>query len=248
VSATATTGGDTRKTDKATLTAKGDLYVATAASTPARLGVGSDGQVLTADSAQATGLKWAAGGGGADTPYPASGYGLAAVNTDPMMMQGQAGINSLRWYSRLWIPANTAVAGLRVAVRTGGTHDGVTGTNRIGLYTDAGVAVDALADTPGLWTAAGWRGGALPGGTIAAQAAGRFVYIVWIIRGYGALNPVMPFPPSSGDATSAYTALGVTGGNRRAAYDSGSDLPASFDPTTVGTATGSMSLVGVTAS
>ena len=47
------------KTDKSTLTTKGDIYAATAASTPSRLGVGSNGQVLTADSAQSTGLRWA---------------------------------------------------------------------------------------------------------------------------------------------------------------------------------------------
>lgn len=41
------------------LTTKGDIYAATAAFTPARLGVGSNGQVLTANSATATGLQWA---------------------------------------------------------------------------------------------------------------------------------------------------------------------------------------------
>jgi len=40
--------------------AKGDLIVATAADTVARLGVGSNNQILTADSTTATGLKWAA--------------------------------------------------------------------------------------------------------------------------------------------------------------------------------------------
>jgi hypothetical protein len=39
--------------------AKGDLIGATAADTPARLGVGTNGQVLTADSTAATGLAWA---------------------------------------------------------------------------------------------------------------------------------------------------------------------------------------------
>jgi len=39
--------------------AKGDLIAATAADTPARLGVGTNGQVLTADSTAATGLAWA---------------------------------------------------------------------------------------------------------------------------------------------------------------------------------------------
>ena len=41
-------------------TTKGDLISATAASTPTRLGVGANATVLTADSTEATGLKWAA--------------------------------------------------------------------------------------------------------------------------------------------------------------------------------------------
>lgn len=49
------------KTDKATLTTKGDLYAATAASTPARQAVGTDGQYLRANSATSTGLEWGPG-------------------------------------------------------------------------------------------------------------------------------------------------------------------------------------------
>jgi hypothetical protein len=47
--------------------AKGDLLAGTADNTIARLAVGSNDQVLTADSSTATGLKWAAGASGGMT-------------------------------------------------------------------------------------------------------------------------------------------------------------------------------------
>jgi len=41
-----------------TLTAKGDIYAASASATVGRVGVGTNGQVLTADSTQTRGLAW----------------------------------------------------------------------------------------------------------------------------------------------------------------------------------------------
>jgi hypothetical protein len=61
------TTDDTNAIQNAIVDAKGDLIGATAADTPARLAVGTNGQVLTADSAEATGLKWAAPASGAVT-------------------------------------------------------------------------------------------------------------------------------------------------------------------------------------
>jgi hypothetical protein len=51
-------------TPKSTFSAKGSIAAATAASTPANVAVGTNGQVLTADSTAATGVAWATPSGG----------------------------------------------------------------------------------------------------------------------------------------------------------------------------------------
>ena len=62
--------------------AKGDLIAASAADTAARLAVGTNGQVLSADSTAATGLKWIAAPSGAIKQVVFAEYSTAtATNT-----------------------------------------------------------------------------------------------------------------------------------------------------------------------
>jgi len=58
-------------------TTKGDIVVFTASGTPARLGVGTNNYILTADSAQASGVKWAAA--------PAGGISDVVEDTSPQL-------------------------------------------------------------------------------------------------------------------------------------------------------------------
>jgi hypothetical protein len=70
---------------KSIVDAKGDLIAATAADTVARLAVGTNGQILVADSAEATGLKWstpASAASGLTLIYTETLSAVSAVNID----------------------------------------------------------------------------------------------------------------------------------------------------------------------
>jgi hypothetical protein len=73
--------------------AKADLLTATAADTPTRLAVGANGTVLTADSAEATGLKWGtvAAGGKVLQVVMATNATASTVATTTLTDQGLSG-------------------------------------------------------------------------------------------------------------------------------------------------------------
>jgi hypothetical protein len=62
------------------LTTKGDIIVATGNATLVRQGVGSDGQVLTADSTQADGVAWAAPSGSSYVSWTPTITGITVGN------------------------------------------------------------------------------------------------------------------------------------------------------------------------
>jgi hypothetical protein len=74
--------------------AKGDLVPGTGADTFARLAVGANGTVLTADSAEATGLKWASGGSTPNYQLINTG-GTALTGASTITVSGISGKNNL---------------------------------------------------------------------------------------------------------------------------------------------------------
>jgi hypothetical protein len=79
---------------KSIVDAKGDLVAATAADTVARLGVGANGTVLTADSAETTGLKWAT---------PASGGGMTLLSTTSLSSSSILLSSISNSYNEIWL-------------------------------------------------------------------------------------------------------------------------------------------------
>lgn len=96
--------------------AKGDIIAATAADTVARLAVGTNGHVLTADSSQSTGIKWAAASGAsltagealctADTSIGSSGF----TDITGVSQSLAAGTYVFWWKALITFPSNTRTA------------------------------------------------------------------------------------------------------------------------------------------
>lgn len=90
--------------------AKGDLVPGTGADTFARLAVGANGTVLTADSAEATGLKWAT---------PAAGGGITLISTTSLSGSSITLSSIASTYKNLYVEitggyCNTTYAGIFV--------------------------------------------------------------------------------------------------------------------------------------
>lgn len=118
---------DSNAIQNAIVDAKGDLIAATAADTPARLGVGTNGQVLTADSTASTGLVWA-------TPSSGGGYTLIAETTASAVSSiSYTSISgSYKHLLLLWDGLLHSTTGSQFTVRLNNDSSGLYNTRMIG--------------------------------------------------------------------------------------------------------------------
>jgi hypothetical protein len=183
---------------------------------------------------------------GMDQIFPLSGYGLLAASGDPVgfLVSATTVTNNL-WYARVWIPANTAITNLWAGCTVAGVWDNTLTPNQLAVFTDAGVQAGLTADTGALYATAGWVGGAIAGGPIAAQGSGRFVYVGWCARGQTNALGMQFASQASGTFPAFQTGPATT--HRRAFFTGASSagFPASFDPTSYATLTAFVPLVGV---
>jgi hypothetical protein len=118
---------DSNAIQNAIVDAKGDLIGATAADTPARLAVGTNGQILTADSTAATGLAWAT---------PASSGGMTLLSTTTLSGASTTVSTIDQTYNSLLILVTgisfSATAGAYAACQINGTSNLASTVRQIG--------------------------------------------------------------------------------------------------------------------
>jgi hypothetical protein len=222
----------------AEIDAKGDLLVGSAADTLNNLGVGTDGHVLTADSAETLGVKWAAASGGSQVATGRAASGGTPQLSLPGVDFISVGTKSLASGRLYYIPmlTTTAITLDRLAIEV--TSAGAASTvARLGIYN---ATTSWQADTL-----------VLDAGTVAvdstgvktvtinqALAAGRYFLAllgdgsptVRMVRGgqeFMGLAPALGTGPFPGDwrAVQAYGALptpgpaATTGGNASSPFE-----------------------------
>jgi hypothetical protein len=132
---------DSNAIQNAIIDAKGDLIVGTAADTPARLAVGTNGYILTADSAETAGMKWAAA---------ASGGGMTLLSTTTLSGASTTISTISGSYNNLQLiiyGANVSSAGGVIVVRpnavtnlsTGVLQENNNGSYGTGVFSSSGI-------------------------------------------------------------------------------------------------------------
>jgi hypothetical protein len=116
--------------------AKGDLIAGTGADTFSRLAIGTNNQVLTADSAEATGMKWATAGGGGSYTLIASGT-LSGTSTSVSSISGTYK-KLIAFYDNYYVSGTDTTPRIRINTISTSTYnvqrlnptDGTLGTAR----------------------------------------------------------------------------------------------------------------------
>lgn len=181
--------------------AKGDLLAATADNTLARVGVGANGTVLTADSTAAAGVKWAAAAGGGSTvkirdayltapgnvTLPNTGGAWQALSGFELQLPAAVGDSVEIGVHAMRNTASSAFLDIAVIVGTG-----------IVRYLATGTSSPASEGDPGWYNTTGFPGSTAPRGFVVTSGdldSGNVRFIVAVrAAGSGTLYASAAYP------------------------------------------------------
>jgi hypothetical protein len=198
---------------KSLVTTKGDLIVATGPGAVTRHGVGGDAQVLTADSTQPDGVKWATpgGGGGGGAPIPTNYLKPAEASFETWTRQSNSsGSNSVTaasgtlFLAAIALPVGTSIG--RIAFATAG---GSLSLQHwwFGLYDQNRVQLATTADQT---TTPSWPGNTVRSLPIADTASGPASTFATTYTGLYYLGISLSAPVGSMPQLTAVSIVGAT--------------------------------------
>lgn len=171
-------------------------------------------------------------------------YGIYSITGPPLTFMASSTWGATDHnISLMFVPAGKAINGVCVAIRTNASYAATSAPSQVKIYDTSGTLVGSSPDSNTMALSKGWSTQTLSS-PIAAQGSDRYVYIGVSLGGFAGAS--LAWPTAISTDLPEFVSTGSIIGRRRAFYASNSaGLPNSFNPSSYGTTTSYIPLIGL---